>query len=334
MSKSIYQDILDHMQDGVLNSDFSIENIQNGIPYAPGALDGIFMYHMANPGLNAQDTKEMAKAIRAAAKNNYEQADALFFAFTKKHHAIQIIDFLQQHIDRHIEHLDADNLFQCALSLVLHSVHIECVKIGLSILELFHYGDMTKEVVRRLGAYDEFTIFVIWNMLKWEHGNDEIFALAQKVEGWGRIHAVERLEPLSDEIRHWLLTEGTQNDVINSYSSLTCWMKSKAEEILFDHPGQKEFEGISLLIEGMLDERPVKGISGLENPDKILLRYLTISSNYEHSTTFYKLVMSIKTWNENRYPSITDACDDILYSPECMETLQDENIDESENLLN
>lgn len=333
MSKSIYQDILDHMQNGVLDSDFSIENIQNGIPYAPGALDGIYMYHMRNSKLNEQDTKDIEKAIKTASENRYEQADSLFFELTKKNRAIQLVDWLQHYIDYHIEQLDADLLFRCALFLILHSTHIECVKIGLIILELYRYGDKIQEVVRRLGHYDEFTLFSIWNMLKWNHGNDEIFALAQKVHGWGRIHAVDLLEPSSDETRNWLLIEGSKNTVLNSYSSLTCWSKSRAETILFNQPAQKEFEGISLLIEGMLDEGPIKGISALENVEDILLHYLSISSNYKRSTAFYKLVMSIKTWAENQYSSITEACDNILYSSECMEALQNKDMDSLEKRL-
>lgn len=328
MSKSIYQNIIEHVENGVLRSDFSIENIDNGIPYAPGAIDGIYMYHMAHPGLNAQTAKDMIIAIKTAAGKDFVKADELFFDLTEKKRAIQLVDPLLQYIDRHIESLDADYLFRCALHLILHSTHIECVKIGLEILELYRYGDKICEVVRRLGCYDEFTIFSCWNMRKWEHGNDEIFTLAQKVEGWGRIHAVDLLEPSNNEIRQWLLMEGTKNTVLNSYSSLTCWTKSQAEKILFNHPVQKEFEGITTLIEGMLDEGPVKGISGVENAQQILLHYLTISSNYEHSTRFYKLVMSIKTWAENQYPSITEACDDILHSPEYNQYVQNEDVEQ------
>jgi hypothetical protein len=193
----------------------------------------------------------------------------------------------------------------------------------LEILELFSYGNKVQEVVRRLGSYDEFTLLSVWNMEHWDNGNDEIFALAKKVRGWGRIHAVERLEPESEEICDWLLREGGNNDVMNAYSSLTCWKKSKAEEILFKTPSQEEYEAISALIEGMLDEGPVKGISGLEDPEEVILRFLSISSNYTLSTACYKLIMAIRTWAEkNLYSSIISVCDDILRSPACIESFR------------
>jgi hypothetical protein len=44
------------------------------------------------------------------------------------------------------------------------------------------------------------------------------YELAQRVKGWGRIHAVERLKGCDDpEIKAWLLREGFRNGVMNEY---------------------------------------------------------------------------------------------------------------------
>ena len=101
----------------------------------------------------------------------------------------------------------------------------------------------------------------------------------QICHGWGRIHAVEHLKPDTEEIRHWLLTEGTINSVTNSYSALTCWYKSQAESILFGQPTPEEYKGITILIEGLLNEGPVQGISALKNAEQVLQRFLEPSQN-------------------------------------------------------
>lgn len=328
MEKSIYQQICDNITDGILDPEFAVyeENPDGtGLKWAPGAMDGVSIYHMGHSGLTAAQTKGMAKTLKCAAGGNFPETDALFYEWTKDIRAVSCIDELQKYVIDHARSLDAGNVFNTALSMVLHSTHIECVKIGLELLELFgNPQDSLKEIIRRVGLYDEFTIFAVWNMQKWDGGNDEIFALAKKVHSWGRIHAVERLEPESDEIRYWLLTEGTINGVVNAYSSLTCWQKSGAEEILAGHPTREEYKAISTLIEGILDEGPVPGISELEDAEAVMLRFLKLSSEYTLSTDEYDVILDIRYWAEDEdvnLPSVSSSCDQILHSQACTETI-------------
>src|SRR5258708_7530826 len=45
-----------------------------------------------------------------------------------------------------------------------------------------------------------------------------LWSLAGSVEGWGRIHAVERLQGTDDEeIRDWMVRHGFRNTVMNEY---------------------------------------------------------------------------------------------------------------------
>ncbi len=304
MEKSIYQQICDHITDGTLDSGFALyeeDEDSSGISWAPGAMDGVSIYHMHHAGLDAAQTKGMARALKCAAVGNYPETDVLFYEWTKAVRAVSCIDELQKYVIDHARTLDAENVFNTALTMVLYSAHIECVKIGLELLELF--GDPQenlKEIIRRVGLYDEFTIFAVWNMQKWNNGNEEIFALAKKVHSWGRIHAVERLEPENDEIRHWLLTEGNINEVANAYSSLTCWRKADAEAILSGHPTQEEYAAITTLIEGLLEEGPVSGISEIPNAETVMLRYLELSSEYTLRSDDYDVILSIRHWADGK----------------------------------
>ena len=51
-----------------------------------------------------------------------------------------------------------------------------------------------------------------------ENPDPDIFQMAKRVEGWGRIHCVERLSKTTDpEIKNWILRDGFRNRVMNEY---------------------------------------------------------------------------------------------------------------------
>ena len=329
MAKSIYQQITGHISDGVLDSGFSLPDEKtdgSSLRFAPGAFDGMCIYHMGRGELDADAAKQMAVALKTAADGDYSKADTLFYEWTKEHRTVRYFDDLQKYVLDHAQRLDPGNVHRVALSMVLHSGYVECVKAGLVLLDLFGEPEEDiKEIIRRLGLYDEFTVFSVWNMRKWKNGNPEIFSLAQKTHGWGHIHAVERLKPETDEIRHWLLTEGTVNDIANEYLSLTCWQKSGAEEVLFGHPTTDEYKGIITLIEGLLNEGPVPGISELENTESILLRFLELVPEYSPGIDEYETILSILEWEEDEdvnLPSVSQAAESILHSPSCTEAIE------------
>ena len=302
MTASIYQLICAHLTDGGLDDTFELPNESpdpSGIRFAPGAMDGITVYHMGHSELRKDQIKGMAEALSAASANDYEEADRLFAAWTKEVRAVSAVDDLQQYVIDHAGELNPNHIYSVASNLILGSAHIECVKIGLVLLELFKsLDDILKEPIRRLGLCDEFTLFAVWDMLKWENGNEEIFNLAQKTRSWGRIHAVERLEPATEEIRRWLLFEGVDNNVLSAYSALPCWEKSGAEQILFGEPTAEEYKALGALIEGLLDEGPVAGISLFDDPAAILKRYLSLSENYPQTDEGDKTVLAVKEWLE------------------------------------
>lgn len=96
----------------------------------------------------------------------------------------------------HSEDIDAQALWAYATFLLYFADGKELVKAGLSFLELFGEPDeKVKQVVRTLGPSDEFTIFAAWCARNWTNGNEELFGLARRTDGWGRTHVIEMLEP-------------------------------------------------------------------------------------------------------------------------------------------
>ncbi len=298
MSRSVYEEILENIKDGALPEGFGLsggEAEEGEIGWAPGAMDGVFIYHSAHEGPDEEQLGRIYEAVDCAASGNYEKADEMFAEATADCSAISIVNELQRYVAYHAEDFDSDVLFGTACYLARESSNAECVKAGLEIMELYDISEPeVRDMIRNLGLFDEFTIYSVWSMRNWENGNDEIFRLAKKVRGWGRIHAIEFLEPVTEEIRRWLLTEGFENDVMNEYSALTCWQKSGAEEILFGDPTREEYESIASLLWNMIDEGPVAGISGVEDPGKVLRRFIQISEGRELTDSDRELINEIK----------------------------------------
>lgn len=326
MKRSIYERLSEHIHDGVLDSSFTIEQEEteeNAVRYAPGAEDGIFLYHMPRRRLSASEARQLALALRSAATDSFETAEPKLSAFLKEHRAVEVIYDLQSYIITHAHKLDPDRMHSTAIKLMVHSADKECVKAGMEILELFTGQDESvKQIVRNLSLCDEFTLNALWFMKGWENGNEEIFHTAKKVHGWGRIHAADLLIPDTEEKKRWLLHEGPHNEVVSSYSALTCWKKSDAEKLLNAEPSTEEYRDIGFLIEGMLDEGPSPGISVLENRDEILNRYVEISWNYDLQTEDYERLYNIGGYaRDTEDEKLFAAVEQIMVSEDCYETV-------------
>ena len=315
------------MRDGRLESSFSLPRLEeeNEISFADGAIDGITLYHAGMPKIDAAGTKLMIKAIMHAAAGNAAETDSAFAELGRSFRAISIIDDLQNYVIKHAYKLPAENIYKAALNLILNSGDRESVKFGLALLELFEsYEESVKEVVRRIGLSDEFTIFSVWNMLKWDDANMEIFDLIRKVHGWGKIHALERLEPETPEISEWILLNGIDNDVIPSYSALTVWRKAAVGNRLYGKISREEFSAIGRIIGALLDEGPVPGISEIENAEESILAYLSLADGFSLDIEDYKNILDLKNWAADEdvdLPAVSDRCAEIIASDNCRETV-------------
>ena len=320
--KSIYDCILEGIKDGKLEEGFSLPELEaeNGIRFADGAMDGITYYHMGRSHIDEAGTDLMIKALKHTAAGDYENADTAFAELSGQFRAISIIDDVQGYIIEHTDELPAENVFQTALYLITNSKDRESVKFGLSILELFKVNEESvKEVIRNIGLSDEFTIFAVWNMLKWDNANEEVFNLIRKVRGWGRVHALEKLEPETPEIGEWILLNGLDNDVMASYSALTVWEKADVEKRLQEQINQDEFRAIGNLFIALLDEGPVPGISEIENAETYILKYLSMTETFAMERDDYQNIEQLENWSseeETNIPAVYAKCHEILSSEE------------------
>lgn len=295
------------------------------IPFADGAYDGIALYHMGASEMSDEAKELMIKAVQTASNGDIEAAEHLFAELGKTERAIRLIDEFQDYIIANRDSIPAGELYKFAVYAVTKSCDTECVKFGLSILELLNIEDNEeiRAVVTVLGLSEEFTLFSVFVMLRWRDGNEKIAYLARMTHGWGRIHAIERLEANTDEIRKWLLREGVHNTVMPAYSALTCWNKSGAAELLRSDEtlSDEDFKGLCGLFDALLDEGPCAGISAVENAEEMLSEFLNKANGRELDIDDYEVVRNIRNYDEEK-GKIAELCADILNSEKCRERVE------------
>lgn len=332
----VYELILRNIRSGELPESFSLPSdpVEEGYLFADGAWDGICMYHMDRRVMGADEKKLMIKALNYASTADSMNAEITFAELGKRFRAIMAVDDIQDYILKHAKKLPIGNVCQAAMGIVLQSSDKEAVKYALSILELIPLKDeASKEIVRRIGLSDEFTIFAVWIMRKWENGNNEVFRLARKVHGWGRIHCVDKLVPETQEIRDWLFKEGIDNRVLSSYSAFPVWEKADVKDRLNKDMTHEDLKCVGKILAALTDEGPVVNISRVENAEQIILAYLTIAEEFGLDNEDYESICTIRGWAEfedgedegtaGSRSLIAERCRDFLSSEECTEAVEE-----------
>ena len=282
-----------------LGKDFSLPSDEKGLRYVDGAKDGICVYHMGAAEITQKDIEEINTVITLANTGDYDQADSVLEKLCERIRVVNFIDELQDCILARKDEIE-DKFYIYSLHLMTQSANIECVKAGMMIQELFGQSEEVKGMVRTLGLSDEFTLYSVFIMRNWENGNTEIMNIAKSVSGWGKVHAVHYIEPETEEIKYWLLTGAVSNDVMPAYSGWDCYKKADVEAILKkDGLTYEELEGVLSIVDAMLDEGPVLGISNVENPKEILLEVLNHSIKHlPLSSENCNVISDISDWQK------------------------------------
>ncbi len=296
-AQSIYRTICENITpEGRLPQGFLIadKDAQPGkICFAPGAKDGIGLFHKEH-----HLDRVSVKIVQYMKTGSY----AYIAGLLRMYRTLQVIDPVIKHIQSNHEAFDARQVIDFAFELVFESMEIEPVKFGIALLGMFDFSGEPQIVnaVMALALYDEFTLFSLVALKNWEDGNVHQFFIAQRVQGWGKVHAVELLKADTEEIRDWILRYGCKNHVMDAYLGLTCAIKGNLIEALrMDVMDSGLFDGICVIIDALLVEGPVAGINDYEHAEDALRLYL--QSATKHAATLKHLwhVLNVRDWLTN-----------------------------------
>ena len=314
---SIFELIKTSIQNnGELPEDFKLPpKDPNGIPWADGALDGVYIYHTVG---NEEDIEPLKNIVFQISEGKFEEAetnlDKLDFSMVSRTNSLLSWIIQEQ------KQINLNNLYEFASSRLVTTKNIEVIKFCLSVLAIMNVETdaETIEKVKILALSDEFTLYCLNIFVKLENSNKEIFEIAKKVKGWGRIHSIGYLEVTNDEIKEWILEEGCHNYVLPAYTAYTCAKKINLIEILNeDKISNKKFNDISYLMNALLDETAITGMSALENRELLIERYLEKAKTLSSTEEDYEVIRLIKEYvedNEEIDKKFIKICDEILNS--------------------
>ena len=325
---SIYDRIHAAIQpNGELPSSFSVQSPDpEGIVWADGAWDGVCIYHNR---LETPDLMPMILVLRRGASHVFAHAKmALPEVFPDADHSmLAYVDAAQNWILDHSEELDATNLYLFARHLLFYAREMEEVKLALSLLEIIwnEKDEEARQAVRELAASDEFTLFATFAVNNWENKNEEIFRMAQKAHGWGRIHAVASLEPTTEEIRRWLLREGVENDVMPEYSALTVAEKIDLLNVVRTADRNSEdFVAAGRILAALIesDGGPVLGIEAYGQEEALVRAYIDKARLAMPNEEIYRVLRIIKLHyaeeEDEAFQTLAKEADAVLSSDSCL----------------
>ncbi len=185
------------------------------IHWAPGTRDGVPGRHGAASEQTAR-VVEVARLLSEACREPSEERLRALYAAVVEDDVVSYVDTL-------IELLPdggapAMSVHEIGWWLATTAPDRGPVKLGIALLgaTMDVVEDFPREVVRVLGAHDEFTLYAA--VVLAQLGERELWELAKIVDGWGRIACVERLEDTADpEIRDWILRSGFRNSIMDEY---------------------------------------------------------------------------------------------------------------------
>jgi len=256
------------------------------------------MGHHAGRGDGSEDVKRTLKAVRALlARSSSSNVRKVYDAVCEAP-LLGYVDQLLPAIEAEFSD-DKGRLAGLGRLFLLKAPRREPVKFGIALLG-FAGSANDVDALRKIGACDEFTLFaaVAIQSLSPIYERD-LWELTKTVDGWGRIHIVERLAHTEYyEIRGWLLREGFRNCIMSEYVACICARAGKLHEALRTSPRDPSLlDSATDLIHALITGGPAEDIDDYEHAAEAIEAYLDavwIQSNRRPLT--FVVVDQIHEW--------------------------------------
>ncbi|HEY6877066.1 MAG TPA: hypothetical protein VI299_03565 [Polyangiales bacterium] len=299
--RSLYDDIAAHLDvtTGSLPATYSLPDRlvidrEGVVPWGDGSLDGVFSHHV-DLGDEGKRARRLVRAVTAILRTSSQKNLERLYALIVSENLLSMIDgFLRQ-----ITHEDYELTRFRALAryLARRGGHRSAVKLGIAMLGIATTSE-DLPLLRTLGACDEFALYAAVALTNQaadqEETERELFELAKRVHGWGRVHVVERLANARDPaICAWLLREGFRNRIMNEYLACICARGGAMADAL----ARPDIDDALLLscaevLQALVDgcEGPAEGLDDYEDASRAVENYLThvatrAPSDWQHLAT-------------------------------------------------
>jgi hypothetical protein len=297
------------------------------IKWVEGARDGVVSHH----GIT-NNNQELAKivadlVIRISKNNKLADRIELYEILTK--------DVLLDYVDASFglvfeaEIPVEPKIYRFAKWLAYEAPDRGPVKYGIVFLGTIGNPEDINPIVA-LGKHDEFTLYSVVAIDRiLENSDDCIWDIGKSVNGWGRIHAVERLSETSNpDIKSWLLLEGYKNEILYEYLAYICATAGNLHIELGKEKPSKELilaagDLITSLISGISDG-PAQDMSGYEYAAQVISDYIKNVNSSENELIFLNVVSVIKGYLESLIEEEARGQQQNGWSAEIINSLLDE----------
>lgn len=266
------------------------------IRFAPGLMDAMF---------GADDSDDSKKRIgeltkhlkRVASKGDKISEHEFYRLIAENEGVIGIIDvFLQAVVNDSLP--IEPYLFNFSKDLATKTDKGNAVKFGIAILGLCQNKSVLNDI-KVLGLHDEFTVYAtiaIANLS--DNAENDLWELAKKVDGWGKIQLVDRLSrpELSEPIKDWLIYEGYKNNIMYEYLAYTCAVNGELHKKLeTDEINYKLFKSASEIIEALIVEHsPSEDITTYPFASQLIQDFIRHAKNQVTDISVFNALHKIK----------------------------------------
>lgn len=255
----------------------------NEIRWGAGALDGICVSHFGG----AQDRDLVTPIVAAftdALNNTNKKSVKHLYDLLNEDSPIVYLDDLLITLAKAPD-IPAGRLFELVEWLVKNSPDRNVVKVAIALLAYFP-GEQSKHHIKVFGGHDEFTLYAVVALksISTDEDYEQLWLhMAKRVEGWGRVHMINRLpENMTLQIRHWLLRTGYNNAVMPEYTAWHCATAGQLLIALVEEEHDAELlAGASEILQALINGGPDKCIDDYADAPQTCRRYLEVVVNQQ-----------------------------------------------------
>ncbi|MFI0348950.1 hypothetical protein [Actinomadura sp. 9N407] len=283
-----------------------------GAKWAPGARDGVLTHHWG--GSADPDEVERLSAALLEAVNGSSGPGAMADVAA----SLRIVSLVDEVLSRVASaDPDAERVYELAYALATGERRREPVKLGIALLGLFDAGHHRDELMT-LGRHDEFTLFVLVALSNDEAtAEDDLWALARDVEGWGRIHLVERLSGTSNPLlKEWILREGFRNEVVDAYLTGIAAETGDLAGALSNEPDDELLYAAGDILTGLCEEGgPLEGMPGYDDGERAAGLFIGHMATRANDLRHFLAVHAVRSYAEGTWPDLAARCTEIIDRP-------------------
>jgi len=279
------------------------------VRWAAGAFDGVGAYH-GNWAGQSEKVETVFEALKASLARAEKGRVLALYNLLKAEGAIALVDPTLDRIRKGVKDksMDAGRLWRLAHWIARQAPDREPVKFAMAILGMFTGPDHRRTLIT-LGRHDEFTLYAavaIGNTF--EDPEVSLWELAKGVDGWGRVHSVERLAKIASrpEIKQWLLVDGYKNSVMIEYLAASCAKGGGLVDALREEaPADSILAGAAEILDALVagEGGPFESLRALPDGPEIVRRYLDHVKAHGKALEHYITAHALNQWAEEDDPS-------------------------------